>query len=588
MTRRLLPGLAAILLGAWVLAAAPPSPLPLSPEGRGETVMPPSPLGGEGLGVRGGDDVQDVVLLADGRPVFLRLHIEVDGKPFRTAHAEAVKAYHDGLFSQLDSNGDGVLSEEEARRMPSPFKPPADVGGSTVHVAFNYRVVDAAGDGKISRQELADYHRDFSGGAAQVQQAPAAAVPAAVDQALFNLLDTNKDGKLSKEELAAAADVLFPLDQDRDELISPQEIAPAAYAALPDANGALPSQTAMRRPAVRAASLFLVSTDEDRAGLASALLARYGMGNRDKLDGHTLGLSAEDFARLDADKDGALDAAELAKFTDRTPDAELTVRLGERAGLAPLSVVRVGGAQSSARPAGDGGLMMTFGRVHLDLRVNGDRPAQPEGTRRRLLELFRGAAGAKGRLGADDARQKGFFPDQFDLLDRNGDGELTEREFTDYLDGVQERQARLIGATPSLLLSGRARTLFEWLDADGDGRLSLRELREAPMMLERMGVDAVSPADFPEGYRMAIGAGRTSFGRAGPDAFTPSEAPMLTLDWSGPDLLWFRKMDRNGDGDVSRREFLGTPEDFKRLDLDGDGLISREEAEKAAALFRKK
>ena len=43
-------------------------------------------------------------------------------------------------------------------------------------------------------------------------------------------------------------------------------------------------------------------------------------------------------------------------------------------------------------------------------------------------------------------------------------------------------------------------------------------------------------------------------------------------------------MDRNGDGDVSRREFLGTPEEFKKLDLDGDGLISREEAEKAELL----
>ena len=131
--------------------------------------------------------------------------------------------------------------------------------------------------------------------------------------------------------------------------------------------------------------------------------------------------------------------------------------------------------------------MLTFGRVHLDLRVNGDRADQPDGTRRRYLELFRGAAGAKGRLSADEARQQGFFPGQFALLDRNGDGELTEREFTDYLDDVQERQARLIGATPSLLLSGRAQTLFEWLDRDGDGRLSLRELREAPKLLARMG-----------------------------------------------------------------------------------------------------
>ena len=41
---------------------------------------------------------------------------------------------------------------------------------------------------------------------------------------------------------------------------------------------------------------------------------------------------------------------------------------------------------------------------------------------------------------------------------------------------------------------------------------------------------------------------------------------------------WFRKMDRNRDGDVSRREWLGTAEQFRAIDRDGDGLISLEEA----------
>jgi hypothetical protein len=39
-------------------------------------------------------------------------------------------------------------------------------------------------------------------------------------------------------------------------------------------------------------------------------------------------------------------------------------------------------------------------------------------------------------------------------------------------------------------------------------------------------------------------------------------------------------MDRNHDGDVSAREFLGTAEDFRKLDADGDGLIDAKEAAK--------
>jgi Ca2+-binding EF-hand superfamily protein len=42
--------------------------------------------------------------------------------------------------------------------------------------------------------------------------------------------------------------------------------------------------------------------------------------------------------------------------------------------------------------------------------------------------------------------------------------------------------------------------------------------------------------------------------------------------------LWFQKMDRNQDGDISPREFIGSDEDFRKLDADGDGPISATEA----------
>jgi hypothetical protein len=41
---------------------------------------------------------------------------------------------------------------------------------------------------------------------------------------------------------------------------------------------------------------------------------------------------------------------------------------------------------------------------------------------------------------------------------------------------------------------------------------------------------------------------------------------------------WFRDGDFNGDGDVSRREFVGPLEHFRQLDLNEDGFVSAAEA----------
>ena len=65
-----------------------------------------------------------------------------------------------------------------------------------------------------------------------------------------------------------------------------------------------------------------------------------------------------------------------------------------------------------------------------------------------------------------------------------------------------------------------------------------------------------------------------------------STVPRLVVQARAPvGPIWFQRMDRNLDGDLTWKEFLGPRHVFEELDLDHDGLISPEEAEKAGLIF---
>ena len=51
--------------------------------------------------------------------------------------------------------------------------------------------------------------------------------------------------------------------------------------------------------------------------------------------------------------------------------------------------------------------------------------------------------------------------------------------------------------------------------------------------------------------------------------------------------IWFQRWDRNNDGDITWREFLGPRDAFEQLDADRDELIDPKEAEAANSLARK-
>jgi len=203
------------------------------------------------------------------------------------------------------------------------------------------------------------------------------------------------------------------------------------------------------------------------------------------------------------------------------------------------------------------------------------RPVNGFATVRRLYLQEYQAADAEGRgfvekKHLDDAE---FLRVLHRLADRDGDGKLSAAELRAFLDLHASGAAALVSAA----LIDESRGVFDLLDADGNGRLSLRELKGAWDRLkgfDRNGDGVLSRAELPRTYRVRFSQGHMHPGRS-------VEKPLAPLAEKKQGPAWFRNMDRNGDGDVSLREFIGPIELFRKLDRDGDGLISKEEAEQA-------
>jgi Ca2+-binding EF-hand superfamily protein len=227
--------------------------------------------------------------------------------------------------------------------------------------------------------------------------------------------------------------------------------------------------------------------------------------------------------------------------------------------------------------------------TRLDLRcVEENRPDRFGGflQQQLLVQLKQADSNGDGVIDENEAKTSRAFRGLFTMVDRDGDGKVTEKELTAYLDHLRELQTRAVAGCVTLVLTDQSRGLFDLLDANRDGRLSVREMRQAPELLkalDRDGKGYLTQADIPHSYRVALRRGPAEQG-GNPAALAAlylggDQARAEPEPTAGP--AWFRKMDRNRDGDVSRREFLFSDEMFRRLDRDGDGLISREEAEKA-------
>lgn len=194
-----------------------------------------------------------------------------------------------------------------------------------------------------------------------------------------------------------------------------------------------------------------------------------------------------------------------------------------------------------------------------------------------LIQMRQRDVGRKGYLTQDEFRGLALPMMRFEAADRNGDGNLYPEELRETLDGLIAWQTSRLNVS----LSQERSPLFAQLDVDGDGRLSRRELVNAQARLIKNESESLALDEL-------VGRCRWEFRVPGlledaPEQMARDVMAVGTANQrrAGPGPAWFHAMDRNGDGDIDRREFLGRRDLFNAWDINQDQLLDLVEIKQA-------
>ena len=512
-------------------------------------------------------DVQDLIVLGPTRPLVLRLHVTIDGKPFR----EVWQARFDELFDAQDRDGDGRLTVDQG-----------DLVARDMNGGVRGTPKSVAGDSLLRSQAAEDQTVDRAVLAAYIQKIlppfslyGRALITRSAGLALFPLLDTNQDYQLSEAELAAAEKQLKQRDFNDDGVVTAFELIldPAAIADAADPNGG-GYGTPQEEPAL------LLGPGVAAEDVAKRLLERYDRsadGALSVAEGERELVLPETIAgKLDRDGDGRLGREELASFANRDPDIELAIALGkvsarERRGNRQRVQVEDGWRvrQKLLR-----GYDLQLGDVEIDLTLNNRNPEQAD-----LYSFTVTDRDDNEYVDAQEAQASEISATAFAAMDVDSDKKVNEGEFNSFL----AEQTAAASVRLQMQVFDRGQDLFSLLDVDVSGMLSPRELRTAANILvveDKNGDGMLNGSEIPQRLLLELVRGADpppdeARLQAGHIAMSTNEALS-----SGP--LWFRKMDRNNDADLTPQEFIGAPTTFEKIDANGDGLIDVDEAEAAA------
>lgn len=516
----------------------------------------------------------DVLVLGPLRPLVLRLDVAIDGKPFHQARREQF----DRHFERLDADKDQKIDAKSAREIWTLLT--GQVTAEAAADATQLSPLDqllAQHQGIVPSEELYKLLLQIAP-SVQLQEVTGVA---GLQAAILPLLDENGDLQVSVEEMAASRKRLLVRDFDNNEILTAEELA-----FVPDAVGRLDQQEENGPQAkTRSASVVLLTAGDTAERVRDLMLARYDRNGDQKLDLNgdqaELVLPQDLKNSLDRDQNGVLDADEAREYGARKPDAELKFQLGrtrtERTTVRDRGKTeprREGVVQVRRRTSGN--FTLDAGEVHLEFRRNNRKAGENAQGGYRLRNFD---ADQNGYLDAKESEAEPQIKAGFATMDENQDGMVVSEEFEKYFRNQRDATAARI----VLVFTDLGQDLFSLLDADKDGRLTQRELIAAPKSITSVDRDAnqkLSSSEIPQQLHLELARG-TGDGQSGMLAAGQRTRAEGSMSEAGPD--WFNRMDRNGDGDLSRREFLGSLEKFNELDSDHDELLSVAEATAGSA-----
>ncbi|MBL8818906.1 MAG: hypothetical protein JNL58_22955 [Planctomyces sp.] len=519
-------------------------------------------------------DRAKLVILAPLGPSIADLRISVAKQPYR----KWIGRY---LAKQLDSDGNGKLSLTEMDGVTARLRGMLQVNSTAEMMQLvsndpDAESVDAAVFANWVRERLP---RAFFVSAEQRSADEAVRVS--------ELIDANGDGAVSVDELNRADYLLRFRDLDDDQTLSVTELIPFRDPRTRDAS--LTAETASLP--------FLEIVDEPTAiKAASQLMARYGQagsnGEVTQLPVAALRPTEAMLAAVGLNKSEMLTESQLAMFLQGDEfHFVLNVMLSDQANLSRLEVLEIADSGAPEVNVQDSSsTRLVFDGMPVTVVARGGGANNRAYTRGFLGQNFLMSDTDKNQY-LDEAEFGSFagilartgVTADFMTVDSNGDKMVAREEL--YSFAARDTIATASRIEVSVRQEGK--TLFGILDKNDDRRLTIRELRSGEERLAETDLNKdgrFADSELGTEYTLTIGLGQSDLRRsvrsgmqmqAGMEGMGDAVVPDLNA-LSGPE--WFRRMDRNRDGDLSVREFMGPKAAFEQCDADKDGFISVEEA----------